>query len=78
MVKRGYKDMMRGVDSQRISRLIDAYVHSERDREIIRLSLIHGVSYSRIADRLDDFVSPRTVQAVMNRWMPVILEHVKR
>ena len=78
MLKRGYKAMMRGIESERISQIIDAYVHSDRDREIIKLSLLHDISYTNISDRLQDWVSPRTVQAVMNRWMPLILEHLKR
>ena len=77
MIKRGYRDMVRGVESQRIEGLVDAYVHNDRDREIIKLSLVHGVSYTRIADRIDPWVSPRTVQTVLNRWMPVIMEHVE-
>lgn len=78
MLKRGYREMVRGVESERINAVIDAYVHSDRDREIIKLSLIHGVSYTRIADRLNDWVSPRTVQSVMNRWVPLLLEKLKR
>lgn len=78
MLKRGYRDMMRGVDAETISRAIDAYVHSERDREIVKLCLLNGISYTRIADRLPEWVSPRTIQNVLNRCMPVILEHIKR
>lgn len=78
MLKRGYKIMVRGIDSERINQIIDAYVHSDRDREIIKLSLLHDISYTQISDRLKDWVSPRTVQAVMNRWMPLIMEHLKR
>lgn len=76
MLKRGYKDMVRGLDSQHISQIIDAYVHNDRDREIIKLNILHGVSYTRIADRLEPWVSPRTIQEIMNRWMPVIREHM--
>lgn len=78
MNKRGYKDMVRGVECERISRIIDAYVHNDRDREIIKMNLLHGVSYTRIADRLEPWLSPRSIQEVMNRWMPVIMEHIKR
>lgn len=78
MLKRGYKNMVRGMDAQIVSQIIDAYVHSDRDREIIKLNLLHGVSYTHIADRIEPWVSPRTIQEVMNRWMPVIMEHIKR
>lgn len=76
MNKRGYKEMVIGMDSSRLSMIIDAYVKSERDREIIKLNLIHGVSYMHIADRIEPWVSPRTIQEIMNRWMPVIKEHL--
>lgn len=78
MNKRGYRDMVRGVESAHISAVIDAYVHNDRDREILKMSLLHGVSYTRIADRLEPWLSPRSIQEVMNRWMPVIMEHLKR
>lgn len=78
MMKRGYRDMVRGMDAQTVSLIIDAYVHSDRDREIIKLNLLHGVSYTRIADQLEPWLSPRSIQEVMNRWMPVIMEHLKR
>ena len=78
MIKRGYRDTLRGVDAETITRAIDAYVHSERDREILKLCFLHGISYTRIADRLPEWVSPRTVQNIVNRCMPVILEHIKR
>lgn len=78
MIKRGYKNMVRGIESERINQIVDAYVHSDRDREIIKLSLLHDISYTNISDKLQDWVSPRTVQAVMNKWMPIIIEHLKR
>lgn len=78
MKKKDYKGMMVGVDSETINALIDAYVHNDRDREILKLNLLHGISYMRIADRLNPWVSPRWIQEIMNRWMPVILEHLKR
>lgn len=78
MTKRGYKEAVRGVENERIGAVVDAFVHSDRDREIIKLNLIHGISYTMIADVLHDAVSPRTVQAVMNRWAPMIIEKLKR
>ena len=76
MKKRGYKDALRGVETERIEKLIDAYVHSQRDRKVLRLSLIHDVSYTRIAARMDLEISSRSEQEIMNRWMPVRLDHL--
>ena len=70
--------MVQGVQSTHLCRVIDDYVHSDRDREIIKLNLLHGVSYTRIADRLEPWLSPRTIQEIMNRWMPIIMDHIDR
>lgn len=78
MNKRGYREMVRGMDGESLGRIIDAYVKSDRDREILKLNLLHGVSYTRIADRIEPWLSPRAIQEVMNRWMPVIMDHIKR
>lgn len=76
MKKHDYKGRMRGVESERIERIINAYVHSQRDRQVIKLAVLDDISYTRISQRLDLEVSSRTVQEIMNRWMPVILEHL--
>lgn len=78
MKKRGYKEMVQGVQSTWLSKVIDDYVHNDRDREIIKMNLLHGISYTHIADRLDPWISPRTIQEIMNRWMPVIMDHIDR
>lgn len=76
MKKHDYKGRMHGVESERIERIINAYVHSQRDRQVIKLAVLDDISYTRISQRLDLEVSSRTVQEIMNRWMPVILEHL--
>lgn len=76
MEQKKYKAMVRGVESARIETVIREYVHSGRDREVIRLSLLEDVSYTRIADRAELEVSSRTVQVIMNKWMPIILAHL--
>lgn len=78
MIKRGYREQVRGVDARIVSEVIDAYVLSDRDREIIKLNLLHGMSYTRISEIIEPWVSPRWIQEIMNRWMPLILEHIKR
>lgn len=70
--------MVQGVSRAAVEDIIRGYVHNERDREILRMSLLDGISYTRIADRLEPWLSPRAIQDVMNRWMPVIMEHLKR
>lgn len=78
MIKRGYRDMVRGLSAYDLERIVDAYVLSDRDREIIKMSLVHGISYTRIADRMEPWLSTRAIQNIMNRWMPIIMEHLQR
>ena len=68
MIKRGYREQVRGVDARIVSEVIDAYVLSDRDREIIKLNLLHGMSYTRISEIIEPWVSPRWIQEIMNRW----------
>lgn len=75
MGKIGYKNMVIGITNERIERAIDSYVHKPRDRKVIKLCLMHGQSYTQIAGRQDLEVSSRTVQDIMNRWMPIIKDH---
>lgn len=67
---------MRGIDAEHIEKVISSYVHNQRDRKVLRLALLHEVSYTRISQRQDLEVSSRTVQEIMNRWMPVIIKHL--
>lgn len=76
MGKRWYKDAVIGVESERIEQLIRSYVHSARDREVVRLALLDDISYTHIADRLELNVSSRNVQEIMNKWAPIILAHL--
>lgn len=45
--------------------LIDEYIHSERDAEILRLRLIRGYTYARIADSLKPALSERQVYRIV-------------
>ena len=76
MKKHGYKDAVFGLENAHIEDIIDRYVHSPRDRKVLKLSLMHSVSYTNNAGRQDLTVSSRTVQTIMNRWMPVIMKHL--
>lgn len=76
MKKHDYKGKMRGLERAKIEQMIDAYVLSQRDRKVIKLALLNDISYTNIAGRLDLEVSSRTVQEIMNRWMPIIMEHL--
>lgn len=40
--------------NSQIRALINEYVHSDRDAEILRLRLIHGKTYQFISDRISE------------------------
>ena len=75
MDKIGYKNMVIGISNEQIEKAINEYVHNPRDRKVLKLCLMHGLSYTAIAGRTDLVISSRTVQTIMNRWMPIIKEH---
>ncbi|MBO7275454.1 MAG: sigma-70 family RNA polymerase sigma factor [Clostridia bacterium] len=45
--------------------LIDEYIHSERDRRIMRLRLIDGHTYERIAEIVE--MSPRQIREIVKK-----------
>jgi len=53
---RSDKDQMTYTNSQ-IASLIDEYIHSERDRRILKRRFIDGIGYERLAEEMDMSVS---------------------
>lgn len=45
--------------------LIDEYIHSDRDAEILRLRLIRGYTYARIANAVSPPLSERQVYRII-------------
>lgn len=48
-----------------IDALIADHIHSERDRKIMRLRLIDGHTYERIAERVE--MSPRQIREIVQK-----------
>lgn len=78
MDKKGYREMVRDIESACICKIVDEYVKDDTAKEIIKLNLLHGISYTKIADWLEEWISTRTIQNKMNEWMPLVLEKLKR
>lgn len=58
--------------NSQIKTLIDEYIHSERDREILVYRLVHGLTYEQIASRYqsqhpDSYISVDTVKRVIRK-----------
>ena len=45
--------MLKNLSNSEISHIIDEWIHSERDRELLKRRLIDGIIYERIAEEFD-------------------------
>lgn len=58
-----------------ISNIIDEYVHSERDRNIIKRRLIDGICFEPLAEEFD--MSVRQMQRVVYKTENIVFKHFK-
>ena len=65
---------MRDYSNSEISEIIDEYVHSERDRALLKRRLIDGVTQERLAEEFD--LSVRQVQRLLYRLQDKVLRHI--
>lgn len=56
------------------ARIIDEYIHSDRDRAIIKRRLIDGVSIERLAEEFER--SPRAMQRKVAKLQAVVFLHL--
>ena len=67
--------------NSQIKSLIDEYIHSERDREVLCFRLVHGLTLEQIALRYQDHhpempISVDTVKRIIKRSEPVLFKHI--
>lgn len=48
-----------------LAELIGEHIHSERDRQILKLKLIDGYTYEKIAENME--MSPRYIRALVKK-----------
>ena len=58
-----------------VARIIDEYIHSERDRAIIKRRLIDGISIERLSEEFDR--SPRAMQRKIAKLQSVVFLHMR-
>lgn len=58
-----------------VARIIDEYIHSERDRAIIKRRLVDGVSIERLAEEFDR--SPRAMQRKVAKLQEAVFLHLR-
>lgn len=60
--------------NSQISGIIDEYIHSERDRKLLKRRLIDGITYDRLAEEFD--LSVRQVKNIVYHCEDRIFEHI--
>lgn len=64
------------VTNTTLRHIIDEYIHSERDRQIMRRKLIDGYTYERIAEEME--MSPRQIKTIVKRHSAVIWQNIMK
>lgn len=67
--------------NSQIRSLIEEYIHSERDREVLCFRLIHGLTMEQIANRYQDNhpeapISTDTVKRIIRKSEPILFRHI--
>jgi DNA-directed RNA polymerase specialized sigma24 family protein len=57
-----------------VQNIIDEWIHSKKDREILHLRLIDGLTIEELAERFDR--SPRQMQRIINRLQTIVFLHI--
>lgn len=61
--------------NSQIDRLINEYIHSERDRKILKRRLIDGICYEPLSEEFE--LSVKQIQNIINRSEMVLFKHLK-
>lgn len=60
--------------NSQITELIDEYIHSERDRKILKRRLIDGICYEPLAEEFD--LSVRQIKNIIYKQEDKIFKHI--
>lgn len=60
--------------NSQISQLIDEYIHSERDRKILKRRLIDGVCFEPLAEEFE--MSPRQIKRIVYKLQIQLFKHI--
>ena len=61
--------------NSQIRLLIDEYIHSERDRNILKRRLIDGICFEPLAEEFD--ISVRQVKNIIYKEQAKLFKHIK-
>lgn len=63
------------ITNSEIDYLISEYIHSQRDREVLHLRLVDGLTYEKIACKMD--MSVRQIKNIVYRAEAKLFRHLK-
>ena len=67
---------MKEYTNSEMSTLIDEYIHSERDRKIMKRRLIDGICFEPLAEEFE--LSVRQIKYIVYRCSEKVFTHLKR
>ncbi len=62
------------ISNSEIERLIDEWIHSERDRRILKRRLIDGICYEPLADEMN--MSVRQMKRIVSKAEEKLFKHM--
>jgi len=62
------------ISNSQIEHLIDEWIHSERDRKILKRRLIDGICYEPLADEMD--MSVRQIKNIVSKAEAKLFKHL--
>ncbi len=65
---------LKQLSNSHINRLIDEWIHSERDRKIIKRRFIDGIIYEKIAEEFD--LSVTRIKTIIYKAENILYEHI--
>lgn len=68
------EEAMKEYTNTQIARLIDDYIHSERDRRILKRRLIDGICYEPLAEEFD--MSVRQMKSIVYKAQERLFKHI--
>lgn len=60
--------------NSQIRALIEEYIHSKRDRSILMVRLIDGLTFEQIAELVE--MSPRQVRTIVHKCESILFRHL--
>lgn len=69
------KEKMIEYTNSQVEKVIDEYIHSERDRSILKRRLIDGICYEPLAEEFD--LSVRQIKSIIYKCEDLVFRHIQ-